>query len=116
MTRPTNLLDLTPDDAGAALVAFGAEENLPRYRAAQIVRHLWSAPVASFGEMTALPGALRLRLAERFELPRLSLRADQQSVDGTRKFLFELADGQSIETVAIPDGNRLTFCVSSQAG
>jgi 23S rRNA (adenine2503-C2)-methyltransferase len=44
------------------------------------------------------------------------LVARQHSTDGTQKFLFRLADGQSIETVAIPDGKRLTFCISSQAG
>ena len=50
------------------------------------------------------------------EMPRLALEFRQSSTDGTEKFLFRLHDGQAIETVAIPDGNRLTFCISSQAG
>ncbi|HKS05249.1 MAG TPA: 23S rRNA (adenine(2503)-C(2))-methyltransferase RlmN [Gemmatimonadaceae bacterium] len=111
-----NLLELAPEAARAALSEFAAAEGLPRYRVAQIVRHLWSEPVATFSQLTTLPQALRTRLAERFDLPRLELRAEQSSTDGTRKFLFALSDGQAIETVAIPDGKRLTFCVSSQAG
>jgi 23S rRNA (adenine2503-C2)-methyltransferase len=44
------------------------------------------------------------------------LETEQRSTDGTRKFLFRMHDGQAIETVAIPDGERMTFCISSQAG
>jgi 23S rRNA (adenine2503-C2)-methyltransferase len=59
---------------------------------------------------------LRDRLAEQFEMPRLELAARQTSKDGTEKFLFRLRDGEAIETVAIPEGNRMTLCISSQAG
>src|SRR5207247_431599 len=65
---------------------------------------------------TELPAALRESLANRFELPRLELAAQQESADGTRKFLFKLHDNEAIETVAIPEGDRVTICVSSQAG
>jgi 23S rRNA (adenine2503-C2)-methyltransferase len=58
----------------------------------------------------------RTALDEAFELPRLEITSRQKSIDGTEKFLFRLHDGQHIETVAIPEGDRLTFCVSSQAG
>jgi 23S rRNA (adenine2503-C2)-methyltransferase len=66
--------------------------------------------------MTNLPKAFRGALAEQFELPRLEIASRQTSTDGTQKFLFRLHDGQHIETVSIPEGDRLTFCVSSQAG
>ena len=66
--------------------------------------------------MTELPTAFRAALAEAFEMPRLKIASRQKSTDGTEKFLFRLHDGQPIETVAIPEGDRLTFCVSSQAG
>jgi 23S rRNA (adenine2503-C2)-methyltransferase len=66
--------------------------------------------------MTDLPMQLRDRLAEQFEMPRLELAARQTSKDGTEKFLFRLRDGEAIETVAIPEGNRMTLCISSQAG
>jgi 23S rRNA (adenine2503-C2)-methyltransferase len=92
------------------------ELGQPSYRVGQIVRRLWANPVASFADMTELPAALRNALDERFEIPRLELSFQQQSTDGTRKFLFRLRDGEAIETVAIPDGNRVTLCISSQAG
>jgi 23S rRNA (adenine2503-C2)-methyltransferase len=111
-----NLLDMTPDQAERALRAFAAEVGQPGYRATQVVARLWQKPVRDFEAITELPAAFRAQLAERFALPRLQPVAHQRSTDGTRKFLFRLADGQAIETVAIPDGNRLTFCISSQAG
>ncbi|MFM8566378.1 MAG: 23S rRNA (adenine(2503)-C(2))-methyltransferase RlmN [Gemmatimonadota bacterium] len=111
-----NLLDLAPADAELALRAFLESEGEPGYRAGQIMARLWARPVATFDEMSDLPVRLRSRLADAFTLPRLSLVTSQASTDGTRKFLFQLADGQMIETVAIPDRDRLTFCISSQAG
>jgi 23S rRNA (adenine2503-C2)-methyltransferase len=66
--------------------------------------------------MSELPTAFRALLAAHFTLPRLTLLSRQRSVDGTQKFLFGLPDGQGIETVAIPEGGRLTLCISSQAG
>jgi 23S rRNA (adenine2503-C2)-methyltransferase len=111
-----NLLDLPPDAALAALAAFFDACGEPPYRAGQVFARLWHRPVAAFADMTELPRALRLQLADRFSLPRLPLLSRQRSSDGTEKFLFQLADGQAIETVAIPEGERLTLCISSQAG
>jgi len=112
----TNLLDLTPSAAAEAVREFALERGQPAYRATQVVRRLWESPVASFGEMSDLPKAFRAELDERFALPRLEITSRQRSADGTEKFLFRLHDGQHIETVAIPEGDRLTFCLSSQAG
>jgi len=112
----TSLLDVTPAEALSELSAFMVEEGLPSYRARQVLRHLWIKPAASFNEMSDLPRALREQLAARFSLPRLEIDVHQQSSDGTQKFLFRLADGQAIEAVAIPEGKRLTLCISSQAG
>ena len=112
----TNLLNLTPAEALDALRAYVTSVGEAPYRAGQIARHLWHAPAPDFGAMSDLPAALRAKLAENFTLPRLALTSEQVSTDGTRKFLFTLADGQSIEAVAIPEGKRLTLCVSSQAG
>jgi 23S rRNA (adenine2503-C2)-methyltransferase len=111
-----NLLDLTPDDAEARLAGTMAELGEPSYRVGQVARRLWTVPAASFQDMTELPAGLRAALAERFDLPRLELSVRQVSNDGTQKFLFRLHDGEAIETVAIPDGNRVTLCISSQAG
>ncbi len=119
MTNPaqTNLLDLTPAEAESALRAFAEAHGVPAYRGSQAAKHLWGAsPAATFDDMTDLPKDFRSLLAGHFAMPRLMLAAEQESSDGTRKFLFTMHDGQAIETVAIPDGNRMTFCVSSQAG
>ncbi len=111
-----NLLDLSPSAAEARLREFFESQGQPGYRARQVARHLWTAPDASFDEMTDLPKPLREQLDEHFQVPRLTIEARQKSSDGTEKFLFKLRDGEAIETVAIPEGKRLTLCISSQAG
>jgi 23S rRNA (adenine2503-C2)-methyltransferase len=116
MTDRVNLLNLSPADAEGQLAAAMAELGQPAYRVGQVLRRLWVTPAASFETMTELSTSLRSALSERFEIPRLSLLTEQLSSDGTRKFLFRLADGEAIEAVAIPEGNRVTLCVSSQAG
>jgi len=112
----TNLLNLDPAAAAQAVRDFAVARGEPAYRGGQVVRRLWHTPVATFEEMTELPKAFRGALDEAFVIPRLEIASRQQSADGTEKFLFRLHDGQHIETVAIPEGDRLTFCVSSQAG
>ncbi|HEY5085724.1 MAG TPA: 23S rRNA (adenine(2503)-C(2))-methyltransferase RlmN, partial [Gemmatimonadaceae bacterium] len=111
-----NLLNLTPARAALALEAFFRRRGDPPYRAAQVARRLWQAPARSFAEITELPLALREALEQSFEIPSLTIATAQLSADGTRKFLFRLADGEAIETVSIPDADRLTLCISSQAG
>lgn len=113
---PTNLLNIAPDEAVRALSAFVDRVAEKPFRVSQIVPHLWQSPVRDFSEITVLPAALREALAERFAIPRLELSMRQKSSDGTEKFLFRLHDGEFIETVAIPEGSRLTLCISSQAG
>jgi 23S rRNA (adenine2503-C2)-methyltransferase len=116
MADRINLLNLTPADAEASIAFAMRELGEPSYRVGQVLRRLWLRPAATFDGMTELSASLRVALAERFELPRLALMTQQRSTDGTRKFLFRLADGEAIEAVAIPDGNRMTLCISSQAG
>jgi 23S rRNA (adenine2503-C2)-methyltransferase len=116
MSGALNLLNLAPAQAEARLREFCEARGLPSYRAAQILRRLWNNPAPDFDSMTELPKHLRAELAGVFELPRLSIAARQRSADGTEKFLFMLADGQAIESVAIPENDRLTLCISSQAG
>ena len=111
-----NLLDLAPNEAIARLRAWVTERGEPSYRAEQIFARLWEKPVGGFDDMTELPKTLRAALAKQFTMPRLVLADRRISTDGTQKFLFQLHDGQTIETVSIPDDNRLTLCISSQAG
>ncbi len=92
------------------------ELGLPAYRAAQILQWIYLHHAQSFSEMTNIAKKDREQLAALFSLPSLSERAVERSVDGTRKFLFGLEDGHCIESVLIPDENRLTLCISSQVG
>ncbi|MFL5572329.1 MAG: 23S rRNA (adenine(2503)-C(2))-methyltransferase RlmN [Gemmatimonadaceae bacterium] len=107
---------MLPSEAEERLRAFAVEHGERPFRGTQVVRHLWQSPVADFADMTDLPVAFRALLAEHFSMPRLGLAMRQTSNDGTEKFLFRLDDGEFIETVAIPEGSRLTLCISSQAG
>ena len=111
-----NLLNLTPTAAANALASFLAARGEPEYRLQQLMPVLWQAPVESFHDVSTLPKALRDALDGAFTLPQLAVSLRQSSNDGTEKFLFSLHDGQTIETVAIPDGDRVTLCVSSQVG
>ncbi len=114
--KSASLLDLTPAGARAALDRWVTERGLPAYRAGQMARRLWEAPVATWNDATELPAAFRRELDEAFPLPRLEADVVQTSADGTRKFLWRLADGEAIESVLIPSGARRTLCISSQAG
>src|SRR5580658_7149141 len=100
-----NLLDLPRAEAERRLASFMHEAGEPKYRARQVADRLWRNPAPSFADMTELPASLRERLTSSFDLPRLALAARQVSSDGTEKFLFRLADGEGIETVAIPEHN-----------
>jgi 23S rRNA (adenine2503-C2)-methyltransferase len=111
-----NLLDILPSEAERVLREFAVHNSEAAYRADQVVRHLWASPRESFEAIAQLPKAFRALLDANFEIPRLTLAARQLSSDGTEKFLFRLDDGEHIETVAIPEGSRLTLCISSQAG
>lgn len=111
-----NLLNLAPDAARLELSDFMQRAGEPSYRVGQVMHRLWKNPVGSFAAMSEIPIALRQKLDLSFAMPRLAIDVQRESSDGTRKFLFRLSDGQAIETVAIPDGKRLTLCISSQAG
>ena len=88
----------------------------PSFRARQVLQWMYHRRVTDIGAMTDLSLALRRRLKRSmsFDLPVIT--QEQESIDGTRKWLLQLADGNGIETVFIPEENRKTLCVSSQAG
>lgn len=116
MDSVARLLDLPPADARARLAAWVAARGLPAYRAGQLLRRLWVDPVESWADATELPKGMRVELEAELPLDRLTLDVSQQSSDGTRKYLWRLADGEAIESVLIPSGARRTLCISSQAG
>ena len=86
------------------------------FRARQVFAQLHHRSASSFEEMSDVAAEIRLRLAEHFTVSRPELVECRASDDGTAKYLLRLADGASIETVDIPDGERRTLCISSQAG
>lgn len=88
----------------------------PRFRATQVVKWLYGRGATSFDEMTDLPDALRAELARRYSIDVPTLEARQVSRDGTRKYLVRFRDGVSVETVGLPEKDRLTVCFSTQAG
>lgn len=108
----SNIKDLSLEELEAYLV----ERKEPAYRAKQIWQWLFQKRAASFTEMTNLSASLRGRLAEDFSISRLKTLRLATSIDGTKKFLFGLSDGHSIESVLIPEVKRLTLCISTQAG
>ena len=111
-----DLLNLAPVAARAALAQWLEERGEPAYRAWQVLPRLWERPVGSWDDATELPAALRRALAEALPLRRLPLSARQVSQDGTEKYLWDLGDGEAVESVLIPEGKRRTLCISSQVG
>lgn len=87
-----------------------------RFRATQIFKWLYQRDAASFAEMTNLSRELRQELDETAFVSNLTPAAVEVGNDGTRKYLFDLGDGNAVESVLIPDEGRNTLCISSQAG
>lgn len=88
----------------------------PAYRSRQLAAWLYGRLAGSFDQMSDLPAALRAELDRHYVLGVPVLVERQQSSDGTRKYLWRLADGVLVESVGIPAGERLTVCFSTQAG
>ena len=93
-----------------------AEKGEPRYRLDQLEGWLYRRDVVSFHDMTNLPRAFREELEREFLLFSLEEVAREEALDGTVKFLFSARDGERVESVLIPDRDRLTLCVSTQVG
>ncbi len=89
--------------------------GMPSFTAKQITEWLYKKQVVSIDEMTNISKANRERLAQEYEVGRKAPKVFETSVDGTRKYLFEVEKGL-IEAVFIPDRNRATLCISSQVG
>lgn len=101
----------------AAMAAFVAGLSEPPYRARQIMGWLYARDVANPCDWSNLPAALRARLAEAATVSRIDEAARTRSArDSTTKFLWKLSDGETVESVGIPEGRRLTVCFSTQVG
>ena len=111
-TTLTNLLDLDP----AQLIAYCAELGEKPFRAKQLQRWIHQFGASDFDAMTDLAKSLRDKLATRAEVRAPAIISDHTSTDGTRKWLVDVGNGNAVETVFIPEENRGTLCISTQAG
>ncbi len=98
------------------MVKFVRAQSWPAYRATQIMRWLYQRRVRMITEMTDLPLPTRSMLSQSTTVGRSPNATVLSSQDGTRKVLFALDDGMTVESVLIPDDERLTLCVSTQVG
>ncbi|WP_423707754.1 23S rRNA (adenine(2503)-C(2))-methyltransferase RlmN [Undibacterium sp. WLX3042] len=112
MTALINLLDLDP----AQLTAYCGELGEKPFRAKQLQRWIHQFGASSFDEMTDLAKSLREKLATRAVIAAPVVISDHTSSDGTRKWLVDVGQGNAVETVFIPEENRGTLCISTQAG
>ncbi len=107
-----NLLDYDLE----GLAAFCERLGEKRFRAVQLYRWIHQKGVARFEDMTDLARSLREKLPGVCEVRGLPVLTQQISTDGTIKWLFDVGGGNAVETVFIPEDDRGTLCVSSQAG
>jgi 23S rRNA (adenine2503-C2)-methyltransferase len=112
LSEKIDLKNLSPSELVEFLASFGKE----RYRSIQILRWLYQQGVQSFDEMTNLSKNFRQELRQISFISVLRRVRVEKAGDGTKKFLFQLEDGNRIESVLIPDKARLTLCVSTQVG
>ena len=107
-----DLVGLLPAEVEALMEELGQ----PDYRGRQVFQWVHARRALRTEAMTNLPRALRAALASRARVSRPEIARLQRSLDGTRKYLLRLADGEEIESVLIPDEDRLTACISTQVG
>ena len=108
----TNLLDFDLDGLAAYCERLGEK----RFRATQLFRWIHQKGAADFTAMSDLAKSLRDKLAGVATVSPLAVVSEQASTDGTIKWLFDVGGGNAVETVFIPEDDRGTLCVSSQAG
>ena len=102
----------TPDE----LKEIALKVGLPAFTGKQIAQWMYGRKVRSIDEMTNISKVGRERLKEEYSLGVTLPSACQVSSDGTKKYLFPVGEGNAVEAVMIPDEDRKTLCVSSQAG
>ena len=109
---PVNLLDFDLD----ALAAWCEARGEKRFRAVQLFRWIHQKGESDFARMSDLAKSLRDKLAGAAVVQALPVVSEQASADGTVKWLFDVGAGNAVETVFIPEDDRGTLCISSQAG
>lgn len=113
MNAKIDIKDLSKDGLEKHLAKVGTQN----YRVRQIFRWLYKIGVKSFDEMTDIPEELRKKLKALFHITHPTILDERRSnIDGTVKYLLKLEDGNTIETVFLPEIRRNTICLSSQVG
>lgn len=107
-----NLLDFDLE----GLAAFCATLGEKRFRATQLFRWIHQRGASDFSQMTDLARTLREKLQQHARVEGLPVLSQHESADGTIKWLFDVGDGNAVEAVFIPEDDRGTLCISSQAG
>jgi 23S rRNA (adenine2503-C2)-methyltransferase len=107
-----NLLDLLPTELEKLAESMGA----PRYRGRQLAVWIYAKGVTDIRAMSDLPKDFREALAERAEIAVPEIERRTPSQDGSQKLVLILADGARVQSVLMPDEDRLTLCVSTQVG
>lgn len=107
-----NLLDFDAE----GLTAWFAKQGEKPFRAKQVLRWMHRSGVADFDAMTDIAKSLREKLKASAVIAPPTVVSDKVSDDGTRKFLIDVGSGNAVETVFIPEADRGTLCVSTQAG
>ena len=107
-----NLLDFDAE----GLTAWFAQQGEKPFRARQVLRWIHQRGEGDFKAMTDIAKSLREKLIATAAVSPAPTLSDRLSDDGTRKFLFDVGNGNAVETVFIPEDDRGTLCVSSQAG
>ena len=109
---PVNLLDFDAE----GLTAWFAQQGEKPFRARQVLRWMHHFGESDFNAMTDIAKSLREKLLATATVSSAPTISDKLSDDGTRKFLFDVGNRNAVETVFIPEDDRGTLCVSSQAG
>ena len=108
-----DIKSMTPSEVSELIVSLGDK----KFRAKQIYQWMHQKLVASYDEMTNVPAALRQKLAAEYPLTVLEpVRVQISQIDGTRKYLFRLSDGNLIESVLMKYHHGNSVCISSQVG
>ena len=112
LTVPANLLDFDHEGLAAFCESLGER----RFRATQLFRWIHQKGACDFAQMSDLARSLRDKLSSAAMITPLPVLSEHRSADGTVKWLFDVGAGNAIEAVFIPEDDRGTLCVSSQAG
>jgi len=112
----TDLLELTHEEFASVVQGFLTSVREPGYRSRQLREWVYRRTPTGFSAMSDVPKHLRERLEARFTLHPLEKNLERLSRDSTRKFLWSRPEGGVLESVLIPERERTTYCISTQAG